>query len=81
MRANLAQIVPPVRFRIRVSLTSGLSQYSRTRGNWDAPIGADRTPWILDFNGCIEPVFWTGGAEQSGPADDFVQAEAPYCAQ
>ena len=23
-----------------------------------------------------EPVFWTGGAEQSDPADDFVQAEA-----
>jgi len=23
-----------------------------------------------------EPVFWTGGTEQAGPADDFVQADA-----
>jgi hypothetical protein len=23
-----------------------------------------------------EPVFWTGGTEQPGPADDFVQADA-----
>ena len=23
-----------------------------------------------------EPVFWTGGAEESGPAEDFVQADA-----
>jgi hypothetical protein len=23
-----------------------------------------------------EPVFWTSGAEQAGPADDFVQADA-----